>query len=458
MKTGICITSIVLIILCFSSVSSKAFAADTPDSIKYTHKAVVFIGLLEAKQFSKAYDQFSSVVKKSFNVKQLETAWNSLKPNYGRFINFNKTEYLHKDSSSTIILSCDFENAYLDIKFMFDREDSITTFIFVGKRMKSSTEYNSAAYVDKNSFLDKEIKFGVKGWELPGTLSIPKAAAERKLPAIVLVHGSGPNDRDESIGPNKVFADIAGGLASRGIIVLRYDKRTNVYGNRMVNEKPQFTLWEETIEDALKAVEFLKTQTDVDTNRIFVLGHSLGGTAIPRIGQNDASIKGLIILAGATESLPDLMVKQYKYILTEKGKGKIDPQDQATIDSMVAQIARMKIELKSKDYNPSHSFMGASLQYWTDLDLYDPVKTAQNINQRMLILQGERDYQVPYKDNYNTWMSGLKERKNTEFKLYPKLNHLFMEGIGKSTPDEYDKPAHVSFSVIEDIAKWINKN
>jgi dienelactone hydrolase len=94
---------------------------------------------------------------------------------------------------------------------------------------------------------------------------------------------SGPNDRDETIGPNKPFQDLAWGLASQGIAVLRYDKRTRVYPAQFV-ALPNATVKEETIDDALAAVALLRNTPNIDQHRIFVLGHSLGGMLVPRIG------------------------------------------------------------------------------------------------------------------------------------------------------------------------------
>ena len=129
----------------------------------------------------------------------------------------------------------------------------------------------------------------------------------------MLVHGSGPNDRDETLGPNKPFRDLAWGLADRGIAVLRYDKRTSVYGGKMAGNK-NLTVREETIDDALLAVKLLRGRPDIDPKRIFILGHSLGGMVAPRIGADDPSLAGLIILAGATRPLPDVAREQLEYI------------------------------------------------------------------------------------------------------------------------------------------------
>ncbi|MCK4235833.1 MAG: prolyl oligopeptidase family serine peptidase [Candidatus Krumholzibacteria bacterium] len=97
---------------------------------------------------------------------------------------------------------------------------------------------------------------------------------------------------------------------------------------------------------------------------------------------------------------------------------------------------------------------GVPARYWLSLRGYNPPKEAKSLKQPILILQGERDYQVTMKD-FERWMAALSSRKNVEFKAYPKLNHLFIEGDGKSSPDEYQTPGHVAEIVINDIANWI---
>ena len=96
----------------------------------------------------------------------------------------------------------------------------------------ASAAYVTPAYVDVTSFTETEVTVGSGQWALPGTLTIPRGAGP--FPGVVLVHGSGPNDRDETIGPNKPFRDLAQGLASKGIAVLRYEKRTKFYAEEVI--------------------------------------------------------------------------------------------------------------------------------------------------------------------------------------------------------------------------------
>jgi len=155
------------------------------------------------------------------------------------------------------------------------------------------------AYSKPDSFHAREVTIGDDDWKLGGTLLVP--AGKPPFPGVVLVHGPGPNDRDESIYSNQVFRDLAEGLASRGIAVLRYDKRTKVYGERM--SEIDFTLQQETVEDAVRAAALMRQQPEIDPDSIFVLGHSLGGYASPRIAAQDGSLAGLISVLGLSVGL-----------------------------------------------------------------------------------------------------------------------------------------------------------
>lgn len=255
-------------------------------------------------------------------------------------------------------------------------------------------------------------------YNLPARLTLPKGPGP--FPAAVLVHGSGPHDMDETIGPNKPFRDLADGLASRGIATLRYAKRTKQYGATL---SPDITIEEETIQDAVSAAALLRSTPQIDPKRIYMIGHSLGAFAAPRIGRADPQLAGLILLAGNTRPLDMLIDEQVR-----------------TIGGTPAQAEEMK-----KMIPPA---------YRKDLEGYDPVGAAATLKMPMLILQGERDYQVTMED-FRGWQR-LKGSRVT-LKSYPSLNHLLQAGEGKSTPAEYKTAAPLSPLVLDDIAAWIKR-
>jgi dipeptidyl aminopeptidase/acylaminoacyl peptidase len=270
----------------------------------------------------------------------------------------------------------------------------------------------------------------------------------------VLVHGSGANDRDETHNnpANKPFKDLAWGLASRGIAVLRYEKRTKQYPGKLGSIKNP-TVKDETVDDALAAVALLRKTPGIDIDKIYVLGHSLGGYLIPRIGKRDARIAGFISLAGATRPLEDVVLEQKNYFA--RLDGTVTKEEQADIDEFKQLVAKIK-SLKDSDRDSTEMYYYVPASYWIDLKNYNPPQEAKSLKQPILILQGERDYQVTMTD-FQNWKNALGSNKNVSFKTYPKLNHLFMPGEGVPSPSDYQKTNHVLLDVITDIADWILK-
>ena len=304
-----------------------------------------------------------------------------------------------------------------------------------------------AGYVHKEAFREREVTVGSGEWSLPGILAVP--VGQGPFPAVVLVHGSGPNDRDETVEKNKPFRDLAWGLASRGVAVLRYEKRTRQHGAQLAGVK-DFTVQQETVDDALAAAELLRHTEGIDPKRVFVLGHSLGGMLIPRIGARDPQLAGLIVMAGAAKPLEDIILEQVAYL--DAADGTVTDQEKSRFESLKAEVTRVKA-LKPGETGTA---LGAPDSYWLDLRGYDPPTAARALKQPLLILQGERHYQVT-PDNFAAWRKALAGRPDVTFKTYPKLNHLFMAGEGKSLPAEYEKPGHVEEAVVADIAGWIRR-
>jgi dienelactone hydrolase len=403
-----------------------------------------FTDLLAKKNFTAAEAQFDDAMKTALPHGKLEETWTTLLSQAGEFKQQGKASTENRGELTIVFITCDFENTKLDVRVVLDQAKHVSG-LFFGPA--TNVDYASAAYVKPDAFKDTEVVVGSGEWTLPGTLSMP--VGKGPFPAVVLVHGSGPNDRDETISVNKPFRDLAEGLASRGVAVLRYDKRSKVYPGKLGSS---FTVKEEVVDDALAAVALLRKTAGVDPKRVFVLGHSLGGMLVPRIGKQDPAIAGLMSLAGATRHLEDVIPAQYEYLFSLDGS--ISKEEQAQIDQQ-KQIAAEVKALQPADAGTAKFLFGAPPAYWLDLRDYDPPQLAKTLSQPFLVLQGERDYQVTMVD-FNNWKAALAAKKNVSFKTYPELNHLLMSGTGKGNPGEYDQAGHVDVRIIDDITTWIN--
>ena len=348
----------------------------------------------------------------------------------------------------TVVLTVQFEKSAWDFIITVNSNGELSG-LLARPGTDTSVAWVPPAYSKPGSFRTEEVTIGKGDWQLPGTLALP--VGKTRVPALVLVHGSGPNDRDESIGPQKPFRDLAEGLASRGIAVLRYEKRTR-YAAAKLSSIKNFTVQDETVDDALAAAEFLRGRPEIEPGHIFVLGHSLGGYLITRIGRRDPQLAGLISMAGSARPMEDLAVEQYTYFASLHGNS---PAALAALDQAKAEA--QKVKALKPDSPPTELMFAAPPSYWLDLQGYDPASEARTLKQPMLILQGERDYQVLMTD-FARWKEALNDRTDVKFRSYPTLDHLFEAGEGKSTPDEYmAKPSHVAPDVIDEIASWIAK-
>ena len=319
-----------------------------------------------------------------------------------------------------------------------------------GKEMESEPETTPEA--GKSAAFDSvELALPVDGLgELPGILTVPKG--EGPFPAVVLIHGSGANDMDETAGSIKPFRDIAEGLAAQGIAVYRFDKRTKTFGEELM-ANTQFTLEDESVEDAVNAVQMLATRKEIDPDRILVLGHSLGGNAIPAIARalESAPVKacGFIMMAASPRPLDVLTREQIAYL---DSLGQI-PEDQRQIyDDMLGDLDKLQ-DIDSLAEN--EPVAGAYPAYWKWLENYDILQTAGEITRPVLLMQGEEDYQVTMED-FGIWQKNLGEKANWTLKSYPGLTHCFTPGEKAEGINAYLGEKKMDAQVILDIAEFVN--
>jgi hypothetical protein len=303
-------------------------------------------------------------------------------------------------------------------------------------------------YADPDSFDEHEVSLGSGPLAVAGTICLPRRSGP--LPAVVLLAGSGSLDRDETIGRNKPFKDVAWGLATRGVAVVRFDKVTYAHAGEL-KDADRFTLSDEYVPHALAAVGLLRDHPAV--SGIYLLGHSLGGTVAPRIAASEPSVAGLILLAGGAQPLHWVLVRQVRYLAS------LRPENEAASRPIIEALSEKARRIDSTDLSPSTPVdqlpLGAPASYWLDLRDYDPAALAATLGKPMLILQGGRDYQVTVADDLARWRAALADHADVTIKVYPELNHLFAPGSGPSSPAEYEAAQHVDATVIADVAGWL---
>jgi dienelactone hydrolase len=414
-----------------------------------------FTGCLKNKQYHQAYIMADSTLMRHLSEEKFSATFAGVNKQLGGLDTYSFEKETSSSGKTLIVVLCNFHNATVGLQITFDAAQKICGVFIVPAEKADAPKYSPPSYDSSKCYKEHEINVVTGKYKMPGILTIPHNV--KNPPVIILVHGSGPNDMDEAIGPNKTFRDLAVGLASKGIATIRYDKRTKVYGGSSFDDPHNFTVKDETIDDAISAVNLVSSLDSfhLDSTRIYLLGHSLGAMLAPRIANECKKIKGIIMLAGPARSLFDLIIEQSKY------QASLDTTNDPDVKQRVNDEIKKCEFAKSGNLKPStpDSLLpfGIIAPYCIDLDRYNQVKTAEELSSPILIMQGENDCQVNMED-FKIWDQALGKRKNVALKSYPKLNHLFFECENKNTGKEYEKPSHVPFYVINDIAGWVNKN
>ncbi|HXI00509.1 MAG TPA: alpha/beta fold hydrolase [Sphingobacteriaceae bacterium] len=406
-----------------------------------------FLDTLEKGKFEDAQNFFDEGVKDKVQPEILKNFWNSTNSTLGNLESVESAQNKTQEEFFVVTLICKFSKGTQGFQFVFNQKEKMVGFFVVPK--SNAAVYQNPVYADSTLYKEQPVSIKTSGHELAGLLTTPKSGTN--FPVIVLVHGSGPSDMDESIGPNKPFKDLALGLAAKGIATIRYVKRTRVYPGEF---NKAFTLKEEVTDDALAAIALAKTITGVNKKQIYVLGHSLGGMLAPKLASLAPDVNGIIMAAAPARKFTDVISDQNKYMFesakdtTAEGKKQLQNALTELEKTRITKPGTMKVD---------SLLLGLPVSYWIDMNLYDQVGTAKKLKKRILILQGENDFQVPVMD-YNLWKGAFAKKKNVTFKLYPELNHLFITQPQKGSPQQYQQPGNVAGSVIDDIALWVKSN
>ncbi|BAS25911.1 alpha/beta hydrolase [Limnochorda pilosa] len=406
---------------------------------------------LHAGRFAEVEETFNDEMEAALPPGGMEAVWRSLLAQLGE-LRATADPYVAAEGPPVEVRQpITFAAAVVDFRYVFDADGRLAGF-WVAPHVPPPADADGAKrdeasaaappYADPGRFTEVELTFGEPPYVLPGTLTLPKGPGP--FPGIVLVHGSGPNDRDETLGPNKPFRDLAWGLASRGIAVFRYEKRTRVHGSRL--DPSQITLDAEVVDDALAALALVASRPEI--SRVFVVGHSLGASLAPTVAHRSNQVAGIVLLAAMARPISEVLPEQIRYVA--QADGTMTPQEEAQVEAVSNAMDR----LASGALERSEMVLGAPASYWQELEALDPVSVARRIRTPMLILQGGRDYQVTEAD-FRLLQEGLAGRDGVAFHLFPDLNHLFIAGTGPSTPAEYEQPGHVDAGVVETVARWI---
>ncbi len=402
-----------------------------------------FVDAITSGDYEKAEGYYSPELAEALQKGKLEFVWKGIIRNTGNFEVVAESTREEREDFYSVVSTLKFENVYMDMVMTVNQDEQISGLFFRPSQYTGDLE-QKPPYVDEDKLIEEDVEFTCNGYKMFGTLTVPKN--QRSFPILIMATGSGPNDRDEKIGANKPFKNLAQGLGNLGVATFRYDKRT--FSERTIlSTIPNFDIDNEYTEEITAAIQFLSEK--YQGRNLYYLGHSMGAFMAPRVLNVNSKLKGSVMLAANARPLEDLVLEQTEYIMAESGE--VNEMSLLLVKKAVGEIKKLK-DMKSEVEEPL--LLELSKSYWLSLNNYKLIDEAKNITKPMLVLQGERDYQVTMED-FNIWKNNFEQAKNWSFQSYPDLNHLFMTGEGKSQPNEYMKPGFIAEKVVADIARFI---
>ena len=297
---------------------------------------------------------------------------------------------------------------------------------------------------------DEQVRIPDNGFVLAATLSKPIKAGATRLPAVVLVGGSGQTDRDELLFGIPIFGQLADAIADAGFMVLRYDKR----GVGMSGGRDEAATLVDYADDARAAVKFLSERKDVDPRRIAMVGHSEGGFVAMLAAARDRRIVALALVATPGVTGAELNLEQVKHVLDRTNRSAADKQ--ATID---LQKKIQQAVLTGTGWEPLAAYRRQADTPWFQSFLaFDPVRVVRDIGQPMLIVQGDLDTQVAPSNagRLEALASQRKNRPAPQVVRVRGINHLLVPAT-TGEADEYPnlKDKRVSAEVSRAIVGWL---
>lgn len=403
---------------------------------------------LLASRYQEATRRFDETMAAGLTPEQLQQVWEGARPQLGDFVGRGPVHDGRSPTGSLVCAQLQFSKGTIWAEVGVDRRHRVTSLYLQPVDRCGRRAIVAPSYVEPDQFVERSVVLGTAPFILPATLTLPKGHGPH--PAVVIVHGSGPLDRDGTVGKSTPYRDLAWGLASEGVAVLRYDKRTFVHARTLAAQA--ITPHEETVEDAAAGVSLLRATPGVDPDRVFVLAHSLGAYLSPKIAAIAPEAAGFILLAPPADHIEDAALRQTTYIAGLTGG--VSKKEAAAIERLRVQADKVKDPSLSPSTAPFELPFGVPASYWLALRGYDAPAEAAAVRKPFLLLRGDRDYQVTSSE-LERWSTAMGRRNDVEIKTYERLNHLFSAGSGRPNPDEYTKGRAVAEAVIDDIAGWI---
>lgn len=393
---------------------------------------VDIIDALEHGNAAQAVASFDAKLSHALTPGTLDLMWRGLKQQHGALTAVQLFEASEAGPNLLLSYALLFERAVYRFALRTDRSSGKVAELFF-RNIDSvvtplpTAETPSAQNAD---FRLHAATVGAAPMTLPAIVTTPEIPG--RYPAAVLIGGSGPADRDEQVAGVRPFKKLAEALARRGIVTLRYDKRTRWYSN-LAAQAADFTVEQEVIEDALSAVAALRARADVDPSRIYLIGHSLGALLAPEIGKR-CNCTGVVMLAPPGRPVLDALATQ------------LEAQSPTAAH---ANVAREIARIRSGELANDAAVLGATAHYYRDLERRDEFAIARELPIPLLVLRGQLDRQVIEQDEA-LWRSALEHKRCSAVEQ--------LVGIGHHLVPDGGAPSITHGRMFDRIARFVQQD
>lgn len=435
--------TLLLLLLCFTSIS-----AQLPGEAAERSKQL--LQWLQEAKWTAASGLLSPELQQKVDSAQLEVIWQGLQLAQGELQKVGELVYRERNQQQFYYRQLDFIKSSVRLELQFNARWEITALRL--QPLSDEQLYLPPPYDHPQKYQEFSMRVKHDSIVLPAILTLPKGC--KACPVVVLVHDIGPQDKDHSIGPTKMFRDLAVGLAAEGIASLRYDKRTFRYGPELMADLRVLTIENEVMEDALAALQLLRTVSEIDTQRIHLLGLGFGGMLAGTIAsRSPLSIRSIVAVGSSPRPLPDQLLDQYIQLLSSELSY---PNMQLAVQQLERQTQLAKSMKLGYDISADSLPLQLPAPYWQHLQKFDAVAGYWQTNAALWFVRGGDDYQSQAID-LQQWEMRLLGRDKATFSTLTQLNHLLMPSLPVPLTDTYQKQNNLSAEAMVSISRWLLK-
>lgn len=405
--------------------------------------SVSYCEQMDKGDFEQVYEALTEKNKTAVPKETLKQSWDQNVSSGNNYTEIAETTYVVENNMAAVSVVINYNGQGRAINFVYNTDKKLEGLNFTRHFIKP-------ALTTKEKIEEREITVGDGDRALFGILTLPKEQQPKQV--VLLVHGSGPNDLNETIGQNKMFEQLAHYLAEQGIASVRYNKRYCEHPELSTSEP--MTVENEVLQDVTSAVKLIKSTNEVKDSKLVLVGHSLGGMLSPKIAKDNPEIEAIASLGGSPRHLADIVYDQNIMFIEA-----LPDQTKEEKDALLSQAKAMSAQAKAVSEDKKDSvipILGVTEQYWYSMNQIDIPALSKELTVPVLIMQGGSDFQVT-KADYTAWQNAFKGNKNVTFKWYDKLNHIFMVTNGKKDVTEYQIKGELDTAFLKDLNNWIKK-